>query len=56
MPLHPTLIQQNNAIRCADTSHLKGLQESLAVAKDFVSFLEPDWLQAVSESCALEDL
>ncbi len=33
-----------------------GLREALAAAHDYVSFLKPDWLQAVSESCALEDL
>ena len=31
-------------------------REKLAAAHDYVSFLKPDWLQAVSESCALEDL
>jgi hypothetical protein len=31
-------------------------RERLAAVHDVVSFLKPDWLQAVSESCALEDL
>jgi hypothetical protein len=31
-------------------------REKLAAAHDYVSFLKPEWLQAVSESCPLEDL
>jgi predicted RNA-binding protein len=34
----------------------EGLREALTAAHDYVSFLKPDWLQAVSESCALEEL
>jgi hypothetical protein len=34
----------------------EGLREELKAAKKFVSFLKPDWLQDISESCALEDL
>jgi hypothetical protein len=33
----------------------EGLREALKTARDFVSFLKPDWLQNISESCALED-
>jgi hypothetical protein len=32
------------------------LREALAEAKNFVTFLKFDWLQDVSESCAVEDL
>ena len=32
------------------------LREALAEAQNFVTFLKFDWLQAVSESCAVEDL
>lgn len=32
----------------------EGLREALTAAHDYVTFLKPDWLQAVSESCALE--
>jgi len=35
---------------------LEGFREKLAAAHDYVSFLKPGRLQAVSESCALEDL
>jgi hypothetical protein len=31
------------------------LRDALKAAQDFVSFLKPDWLQSVSESCFLED-
>jgi hypothetical protein len=31
-------------------------REKLAAVHDYASFLKPDWLQAVSESSALEDL
>ena len=34
----------------------EGLREVLAAAHDYVSFLKPAWLQAISETCALEDL
>jgi len=34
----------------------EGLREALTAAHDYVSFLKPEWLQSVSESCALEDL
>jgi hypothetical protein len=34
----------------------EGLREALAAAHDYRSFLKPDWLQRISESCALEDL
>jgi hypothetical protein len=34
----------------------EGLHEARSAAQDFISFLKPTWLQAISESCALEDL
>jgi hypothetical protein len=34
----------------------EGFREALIAAQDFVSFLKPDWLQKISESCALEDV
>jgi hypothetical protein len=34
----------------------EGFREALTAAHNYISFLKPDWLQAVSESCALEDL
>lgn len=34
----------------------EGFREALTAAHNYVSFLKADWLQAVSESCALEDL
>jgi predicted RNA-binding protein len=34
----------------------EGFREALKAAQDFVSFLKPDWLQKISESCALEDV
>jgi hypothetical protein len=34
----------------------EGLREALTAAHAYVTFLKPDWLQTISESCALEDL
>jgi hypothetical protein len=34
----------------------EGLREALRTVQDFITFLKPDWLQSVSESCALEDV
>jgi hypothetical protein len=34
----------------------ESFREALTSAHNYVSFLKADWLQAVSESCALEDL
>jgi hypothetical protein len=34
----------------------EGLREALTAARNYISYLKPDWLQTVSESCALEDL
>src|SRR5258707_14411058 len=34
----------------------EGLREALKTVQDFITFLKPDWLQSVSESCALEDV
>ena len=33
----------------------EGFREALTSAHDYVTFLKPEWLQAVSESCALEE-
>jgi len=33
----------------------EGLRDALTSAHDYISFLKPDWLQKISESCALED-
>jgi hypothetical protein len=32
------------------------LREALAEAQNYVTYLKFDWIQAVSESCAVEDL
>ena len=34
----------------------EGFREALAAASSYVSYLKPEWLQSISESCALEDL
>jgi len=34
----------------------EGLREALTAAQNYISYLKPDWLQTVSESCALDDL
>jgi len=34
----------------------EGFREALGTVHSYVPFLKPDWLQAVSESCALDDL
>jgi hypothetical protein len=34
----------------------EGLRDALAAAQDYISYLKPDWLQSVSESCAIDDL
>lgn len=34
----------------------EGLREALAAAHNYVSFLKPEWLQTVSESCAPDDV
>jgi hypothetical protein len=34
----------------------EGFRDALATVQNYVSFLKPDWLQAVSESCALDDV
>ena len=33
----------------------EGLRDALTAAHDYISFLKPDWLQKISESCALEE-
>lgn len=32
----------------------EGLREALKTVQEFITFLKPDWLQSVSESCVLE--
>jgi hypothetical protein len=32
----------------------EGLREALATVRDYISYLKPDWLQTVSESCDIE--
>jgi hypothetical protein len=34
----------------------EGFREALAAAQNYISYLKSDWLQSVSESCALDDL
>lgn len=34
----------------------EGLREALTATHGYVSFLKPEWLQSVSESCALDEL
>jgi hypothetical protein len=34
----------------------EGLREALTAAHDYISYLKPDWLQSISESCAIDDL
>jgi hypothetical protein len=34
----------------------EGLREALTAAHNYVSFLKSDWLQDISESCAIEDI
>jgi hypothetical protein len=33
----------------------EGLREALEAAKDYISFMKPEWLQTVSESCAPDE-
>jgi hypothetical protein len=34
----------------------EGLREALKTVQNLITFLKPDWLQSISESCVLEDV
>lgn len=39
-----------------DPDTVRDLREALKTVQDFITFLKADWLQSLSESCALEDV